>query len=153
MSYDPTAELDTLVPAIADAFTATVLTTGVETAETIEGTHVPRRLPALQLVQTQVTGSHENEGGPVGLTEWRVTWRIDLYFQMKKYETAYAELGAVVPKILHLPIIERAAGGPILAGSCDWWVVVDEGDDPNPDDEREILYKKLMLQAVLTTRP
>jgi hypothetical protein len=150
--------LETLVTAVADAFTAKVLPAGVAAAESIEGTRVPRQLPAIQLVQTQIHGSHEDESGLIGETEWRITWRVDVYFLMKKYEVAYAELGAVVPRLLYLPLQERDVGGPILPdvsgnGTCAWWVVVDEGDDPNPDDERELLVKKLLLQAVLTTRP
>jgi len=151
MSYDPTLTLDVLVTNAAAAFAAEALTVGLLAADTIEGTRVPRRLPALQLVQTHI--DRDVEGGPVGFTEWTVNWRVDVYFQLKKYETAYAELGVLVPQLLHKPIRERAAGGPILNGTCDWWALVDEGDEPNPDDKEEILYKKLLLQAVLTTRP
>jgi hypothetical protein len=158
MSYDPASTLDILVPAVAAAFAAKVLSAGVAAVDPIEGTRVPRQLPAAQLVQTQITGSHEDETGPIGLTEWRISWRVDLYFQLKDYEAAYAELGAVVPRILHLPVQERAGDGEILpdaagSGTCDWWVIVDAGDDPNPGDDRELLVKKLVLQAVLTTRP
>jgi len=149
--YDPASPPDEIAAGVAAAFAQRVLEAGVTAASDFEGTRAPRLLPALQLVPVHAETSAG--GGPLGQTEWTLTWRVDLYVQMKDYVRAQRELLGLVTRILHLPILERAAGGPILGGSCDDWAVEDDGDDPDPRDPDEILYKRLTLRAVATTVP
>jgi hypothetical protein len=157
--YDPTTPPSELAAAIATAFTQKVTgSVGIQAAEEFERPHVPRRLPAVQLVLSQAAPSGEE--GPLGYTEWTFLWRVDLYLQMKDYVVAQRQLLDLVPRILQLPIKERrlaaeGTGGPheILNGTCDEWAVSDPGDDPDPREGDDLLSKNLVLRAVVTTIP
>lgn len=156
--YDPESPPAQIAAGIAAAFADKVIVAGVSTALSFEGTRVPRLLPAVQLVPIQVVPS--NEEGPLGVTEWTFVWRVDVYLEMKDYIRAQQQLLQLVTSILHLPIKERrlaaeTTGGAqeTLGGSCDEWSVSDPGDEPDPRDQDEILYKQLVLHAVATTVP
>jgi hypothetical protein len=152
MPYSPTDPPEQIAANIAAAFAARVVDqAGIATAEPYEPEHVPRRLPAIQMfgpVQTEI-----NEQSPLGHSEWAFHWRLDLYVVLTDYQEAQAEMSAIVPRLLRLPRAERAEGGPILDGTCDEWAVFDAGEDPNPDNKEQMLYKELRLRAVALTVP
>jgi hypothetical protein len=151
MPYSPSDPPEQIAANIAAAFAKRVVDqAGITTAEPYEPQDIPRRLPAIQMLQVQTEINNES---PMGHSEWAFHWRLDLYVVLTDYTEAQTELAAVVPRLLRLPRAERADGGPILDGTCDEWVVFDAGDGPDPDDHRQVLHKELRLRAVALTAP
>lgn len=156
MPYSPSDPPEEIAANIAAAFAARAQTVGVKTVTVNEAEALMTRdLPAIQMFQVQ---TEINNDSPLGHSEWAFHWRLDLYVRMKKYVDAQAELNTLIPRLLRLPRAEMAAGftvidRAVLDGTCNEWTVFDEGDDPNPDNEAEVLYKGLRLRAVALTVP